>query len=72
MSVRRIVVQVGVIAGGVTFGLTLYRSMMTPSADILHACIRAIGAGILILICTLIIANIADKLTGSPDEQSHI
>lgn len=69
MALRRIIFQIGVFAGCVACGLTLWRTFSSGNFDLLQTSIRAVGAGVAILALSLIIDRILHKLAVSTDEE---
>lgn len=59
---RRIFLQIGVLAGCLAFILTLWQTLGT--IDVLEACLRATGAGVALLLFALLISRIVEKLGG--------
>ena len=67
MVLRRILLQVGVLAGCAAFALTLWLTLRGGHFDILQASFRAIGAGIATLIISLILSGFIAKFGGQPE-----
>lgn len=64
MALRRMFIQLGIIAGGLTFFFTLWRALSRWELDIFQASVRAVIAGIAVLLCSLLILGIIEKLGG--------
>ena len=67
MEMRRIFFQFGALAGCAAFGITLWLALSRGQLDLLQACLRAVGAGIAILLFTVFISGIVEKLGGSAE-----
>ena len=66
---RRMILQLGLLSGVLTFGLTLWLTISRFQADFLDAVIRAAVAGGAVIACTLLITGIAVKLGGQASGQ---
>ncbi len=69
MALRRMFLQISILGGGVTFALTLWRTMSQGAMEPLHAVLRATGAGVLVCVIALIIGGILEMLGGSETPQ---
>jgi hypothetical protein len=54
--------QIGILGGGVTFALTLWRTLGQGGMEPLPAILRAVIAGTVVCVAVLIIGGILDKL----------
>ncbi len=66
MVLRRIVYQIGVLAGLATFLLTLWVATTRWELDLLAATVRAIGAGAVVVAFAVCLSGVIVKL-GGPD-----
>lgn len=64
LLLRRMLVQISVIAGCVAVGLTLWFTLATYHLDFAEACLRAVGVGLATLGVSLLISGIIEKLGG--------
>jgi hypothetical protein len=70
MILKQMVLQIGLIAAILTCGLTLWRMLAGQGADLVDAAIRAVGAGLIVVILSLILCGLIEKLGGSPNDYS--
>lgn len=61
---RRIHFQLSILASCVGFGLTLWRSLDGEHVDLLTVSLRAIGAGVAVMVFSLLIVGLVEKLGG--------
>lgn len=69
MVLRRMLFQVGILAGCVAFIVTLWLTLSGHNFDILQACFRAIGAGVATVSFSLLISGLIIKLGDQVDSQ---
>ncbi|OPZ88129.1 MAG: hypothetical protein BWY76_00111 [bacterium ADurb.Bin429] len=68
MPQKQIVMQIGLLAAALTCGLLLWRILAHGGTDILDASLRAVGAGLAVVILTLLLCGIIDRLGGTTGE----
>ncbi|HOF90132.1 MAG TPA: hypothetical protein PLZ36_18810 [Armatimonadota bacterium] len=68
MLLKQIIMQIGLLAAALTCGLLLWRLLSHGGTDILDAALRAVVAGLAVVILTLILCGIMDKLGGTTGE----
>ena len=61
---RRIHFQLSVLAACVGFGLTLWRALNREDVDVLQVSLHAVGAGVAIMLFSLLIVGLIEKLGG--------
>ncbi len=62
--VRRMFVQMSVIVGCISVGLTLWFSLTQYQLDFAQASLRAVGVGLAVMAFSFIISGVIEKLGG--------
>jgi hypothetical protein len=68
MSLKQIVMQIGVFGAIITFGLTLWRMLTAYNADPFDAAVHAVLGALGVIILALLLCGIIEKLAGTPEE----
>lgn len=68
MSVKQIVMQLGIIGAVVTFGLTLWRMLAGFRADLFESVVHAALAALGVIILALLLCGIIDKFGESAEK----
>jgi hypothetical protein len=64
IGLRRIFFQIGLLAGLLAFGLTIWLSLGRGNLDFLQASYRAVIAGIVVLVLTLLLFTVVKRMAG--------